>query len=361
MSRSLRIVSSLLIFALVMGGVAGIAWWTANSDSSGTSQGFYVNDKKVDSPQTMITIGTNQVPFSIYRHYFLTFKGYFQQYYGATFYDEDPDGDKAHSLKKMVEVELKNAYTWLAIAGEMGVSLNEEDLAKIETTLAEQKEAQGTAFAQQLQEMHYLDEENYREVSKLQALMAKAQTEYREKLDAENREKLADEVDKAFLAENLSAKHILIKIDDTAADRDAAKQAAKEKADGIFEEILASDEPIASFNEMMALHTEDPGLAENPDGYTFKEGEMVEIFYETTKALEENEISPPVLAESSNYSGYHIILRMPLTDAMIEENREAAISQKIDEMITEKQTAVSETFAVVYPDFYEQITVNSIK
>ena len=361
MSRPVKYIALILVVAVVLGAVTGIAYWTAKSDPDAPNPGLFLDGKKVEEPPTMLTIGENEVSFSLYRHYFLMFKGYFEQYYGATFYNEDPDGDRAHSLKQMVEVELKNAFTWLSIAKEMGLELNEEDLAEIETTLAEQKETYGTGFAAQLQDLNYLDENNYREVAKLQALVTKAQTEYRAQLETDNNQRLSEEADKAFLEETLRAKHILISVDTAAEDVEAAKAEALAKAEGILAEIRASEDPIATFEDMMTQHTEDPGLAENPEGYTFREGEMVEIFYETTRALAENEISEPVLSESDNYTGFHIILRLPLTDALMEENRTTAIGQALDTLVTERQTAVEETLTITRPDFYGKITADSIR
>lgn len=361
MSRPVKIIASVVVLALVLGGVAGIAWWTAQSDPNAVETGLYLDGKKVDEPGAMLTIGGREVPFSTYRHYFLLYKSYFEQYYGAGFYDSDPDGDRAHSLKKMVEVQLKNDYAWLDIAAEEGVELDEEDLAEIDATLAEQKETYGAAFGQQLQDMYYLDEANYLEVAKMQALVDKAKSEYQAKLEDENSAKLGEEADKAFQEDNLSAKHILISIDTTAEDQEAAKAEAEAKAQEIYEEIMASEDPAAAFDTAMNEYSEDPGLATNPDGYTFKEGEMVEIFYETTKGLEIGEIAEPVLSESTNYSGYHIIMRMPLTDEAMETNRTTSIGTEISAMVTEKETAVEEGLTVTYPDYYETFTVSDIK
>ena len=49
----------------------------------------------------------------------------------------------------------------------------------------------------------------------------------------------------------------------------------------------------------------------NPDGYVFGPGEMVTEFEEGTKALQPGQISQPI---QSSF-GWHIILRLPLTQA----------------------------------------------
>ena len=64
------------------------------------------------------------------------------------------------------------------------------------------------------------------------------------------------------------------------------------------------------FDQLMTEYTDDVDSSGNvnggTDGYTFGPGEMVDEFYEGTKALGEGEISQPV---QSQY-GYHIILRL---------------------------------------------------
>ena len=51
-------------------------------------------------------------------------------------------------------------------------------------------------------------------------------------------------------------------------------------------------------------------MESSPDGYVFTEGEMVDEFYQGTKALEVGGVSDPI---KSSY-GWHIIQRLPLRD-----------------------------------------------
>ena len=66
----------------------------------------------------------------------------------------------------------------------------------------------------------------------------------------------------------------------------------------------------------MHAYSQDSGLANSPDGYTFTAGEMVAAFEDTTRSLEYGEISEVV---QSPY-GYHIILRQrpDVHDAYVE-------------------------------------------
>jgi hypothetical protein len=86
----------------------------------------------------------------------------------------------------------------------------------------------------------------------------------------------------------MKAKHILI--------------SDKEKAEKILEEINNGGD----FDALMFENTEDPGTGAYPDGYVFRDGQMVDAFYQAALALNENEVSGLV---RSGY-GWHIIKKI---------------------------------------------------
>ena len=92
----------------------------------------------------------------------------------------------------------------------------------------------------------------------------------------------------------MKAKHILI--------------AYGEDGEGLIkaEEILDKINNGADFDELMFENTEDPGVAQYPEGYIFKEGHMIEEFYQGALSLSEGEVSELV---ESDY-GYHIIMKV---------------------------------------------------
>lgn len=62
---------------------------------------------------------------------------------------------------------------------------------------------------------------------------------------------------------------------------DAKKAEVKKNAEGTLEKIKLG----ADFDALMQELSEDPGLAQNPDGYTFGKGEMVAPFEEADLRL----------------------------------------------------------------------------
>ena len=112
-----------------------------------------------------------------------------------------------------------------------------------------------------------------------------------------------------FEEKYLRCKHVLVMEDEGTSEKEAlANEIAQKARNG------------ADFDELIAQYNEDPGMAANPDGYVFPEGQMVQEFYEGTKALEMNAISDPV---RTNY-GWHIIQRLPIDDDIYAANREQA-------------------------------------
>lgn len=122
-------------------------------------------------------------------------------------------------------------------------------------------------------------------------------------------------------------KHILLATVDTETRQplDEATIAQKKvEVDGLMAQLRAAEDPIALFDDLMNEYSEDPGLAENPDGYTTSRGEMVPPFEQAALALNVGEISEVVKSDL----GYHIILRLPMN---ADEFRDSLISHLMDQ------------------------------
>lgn len=121
------------------------------------------------------------------------------------------------------------------------------------------------------------------------------------------------------------ADHILLTtIDTTSGEPLPAKEIQKKKA--LADDLLAQlqnakpEELETLFTKLADEYSEDTGRKENPDGYIFSPGTMVQIFEDTAKSLQVGQISDIV---ESDY-GYHIILRKDLA-AALESNPEKKV------------------------------------
>ena len=114
-----------------------------------------------------------------------------------------------------------------------------------------------------------------------------------------------EDIQKYYEDNYITAKHILITtVDPASGETKRTDEEAKKEAQSILDRINAGED----FDTLMNQYSEDTGLSNNPNGYTFTEGQMVTEFYDGAKALAEDEVSELV---KSSY-GYHIILRLPL-------------------------------------------------
>lgn len=148
------------------------------------------------------------------------------------------------------------------------------------------------------------------------------------------------------------ADHILIANQDMRTGEALLPAQAVEKyqlADSLLEQILAAEDPEAKFAELAEEYSEDPGREQNPTGYIYTPGTMVEEFEMAASQLAPGEFSDVV---QSDY-GFHIILRRDLTAALKEdESRKVEIArQYLDKQLVQKRSASE----VVYDDCLKDI------
>ena len=172
----------------------------------------------------------------------------------------------------------------------------------------------------------------------------------------------APDADKLNEAGVFHAKHILIKAEPvTDADgnvTDDGMAAAQAQAQALYDQLLAAEDPMTLFDQLMTENTDDVDSSGNvnggTEGYTFGPGEMVDEFYEGTKTLAEGEISQPI---QSQY-GYHIILRLSAdNEAGYDKYAQVKMQDQIDQWMDEAQVERSETLeSLDLQAFYDGLT-----
>lgn len=230
----------------------------------------------------------------------------------------------AQVIQTNVEYAVIQHHVVMTKAAELGITLNDEDLASIAQVFELNADAavgdgDGAATAEELAAFEtYLTEQNVdREFFDwLTEVTLLADKIFLETYGVAG-EAYPDEDVAAFVAENglMGAKHILLLTQDMTTGEALSEDeiaAQKSLAEDLLSQLQAAGDQTAMielFDRLTAEYTEDTGYAAYPEGYIFGEGEMVAEFENAVKALDENYGLSEVV--ESSY-GYHIILRIPV-------------------------------------------------
>ena len=189
-----------------------------------------------------------------------------------------------------------------------GDQVSEEDVEEEFSVSAEQ--FGGVEDYEYLLEMQGMDPEYIKDNIRLTLLIRAAV--------ADNVEITDEEIEELYEQQRPTAtvQHILVEDEETAND------------------MIAQLEDDADFAALVEEHSMDPGSVETEGVYSFSEGEMVPEFEEAALALEEGETtSEPV----STDHGFHVIRRLELDYAPLEEQREDLEVQALDNYINDQQ------------------------
>lgn len=308
----------------------------------------YLTNGAISCADTVMTINGTEVPASAYFYWMSYYAGYLEYYYqssgGEDFslsdqYDEDTT--YADYVQEQTETTLISSVVATQKAQEEKVELSEDD----QTSLANMEENADPNtllyYATDLDGLKFTFT-NYSYSDALQtALFEKGGKYYA------NKETLQDYYDDNVFG----AKHILIQ---TSGMSDEEKAEAKKTIQGYLDNILASNDQVSTFDQYMNEHSEDSGLAQYPDGYTYLSGDMVSEFEDAVAALKVGEITPEVV--ESSY-GYHIIMRIePDPEEIDDETLKERYQEDTFSSLLDEWTQSAEIFT---SDALEKLDVNA--
>lgn len=311
----------------------------------------YAVHEAADAP-VMMTINDTQVKKGEYASFFSYCKSIYESYYGPSIW---ADPQAVSMLISDSDTQTTYARVVVEKFHELGLKLDRsagQEFKKAQAQLIADLEAQGMSFDFYLSMMG-MDEAMFRNVYAL-IYYTDAINDYYFGPDGQMAP-TEDEIRAELEEQYIRARHILIKDTDSNGDKltgDAlAAQQAKLKE---VQDALAAGE---DFGAVMNKYSEDPGLATNPDGYVFTEGEMIDEFYESAKALEAGQTTAePVQSDF----GWHIIRRDPLTQDDYDEYRPHIVAQiagtDIDQMINEW----IEEAEINFPPDHDELTIEQV-
>lgn len=316
----------------------------------------------IDKDTTMFTVDGAPVEAERYL-YMVGYAAELMQYYqfggSALDWTVEMEGKPLEQFLKERGLESIKTYQVVENQAEaLDCGLTREQAAEIDRLLEQTIQEQGgdVAFEKWLLQVG-LSREGYERIIRVNYFLENLQ---------ERMEKEAGPLEEgdvaAYIEENdiLRAKHILLMTMDPVTGEplpEEEKAAKKAEAEEILAELQAAEDLPEAFDRLMNLHSEDSGLATNPDGYTFTAGQMVKPFEEGTRALEYGQLSG--LVESD--FGYHIILRLdPATEelkAAIQQQKAAAyMDEKMDQWMEDAQVETTEAYeALDVPAYLENL------
>ena len=218
------------------------------------------------------------------------------------------------SAVTMLTEQIEDSLKYGAVAEAMGLELTDEDKEMVVQQRASFASQAGglkkyTAYLKETgSSLDFLET-----LFSASALQSQVTDKIKEELgDAE----ATDEELKAYFTENyMRAKHVLIEKEAPEATEEETPEATeeadtKEKVYGeeAANDILERAKNGEDFDKLVATYSTDPGSESNPDGYVFKDGDMVKEFQECVESLKPGEFG---ICESDY--GYHIIQRLALS------------------------------------------------
>lgn len=336
--------------------------------------GIYYDITGIAPTETVMTVDGNEIPAQAYFYWTAYNCSYFEYQLGmlaaygmsgdlVNVEDGSVNWDAPFSedqtLSQYVKEETKSAVTFYAVvenlAAEMDAGLTAEDEAAIADNRASAVEEMGgeEEFVKYLAELG-IDEDTFARFSSTSFLF----DNLTDLVLQEGSELYLPEEDYDQYA--TYADHILLATQDTATGAALSEEEIAEKrqtAEDLLTQLQASDDVVTLFGQLADEYSEDPGRAENPDGYIYTPGTMVTVFEDAAAALEPGQVSGIV---ESDY-GYHIILRRDLSEGLANDpdTKRTLAQQYLQSLLEERMEEAEVTVSAELDDldpgaFYTQ-------
>lgn len=313
----------------------------APPEADNAPAGLDAYDWKYDDNEVMFIIGGHPITFDEYRFIVMGEKIY-RDNGDNSYWNEETEKD----IKDSVLSTFKMLAATKLYADKNNVVLEDSDFAMIDDHFSSFVTQLGEDGFENLLNQNYVSKDTYRDFLEYDLYTMKL-TDIVE---------VPEEDILNYANENyVHVQHILIGTIDqeTGAKYEADKLAEKQK---LADEIAAKAKNGEDFYSLVEEYGEDPGMENNPDGYTFTFGEMVPEFEAKSFELAVGEISDPV---ETSY-GYHIIKKLPL-DISAESSAYSAGKDILSQTKLGEDLAVfAKDLEIVFTDAYNNLTMTNI-
>lgn len=345
-----RTLALLLLFCLAVSLIG------CQSAPLNVNRGHLLVDGNETRPDWVVKVGDREVSFSLYRYFFknvqldmsMGLEGFF-----------DGDEKKETEAKETALTYLKEFYALEALAAKHGISLSDAERKTIHDEQAAERAELGDELYAQMLNDYYLTEDIYLSLLEYYALFDKT---YEHFIGEGGKIHVSDEALLKHLDENYLC-YAQIYLD----FQKGEGTNVHDKTDNLVAAVMERLESGESFFNVVFAHSDDQTMMDYRNGYLTKRDALSEEKLEVLDNLKEGEISEPLLRSD----GYYIFLAMPLSEAVIEENREFILNGYTDvngvhttglyeELFYDMIHEESQTLTVSFADCYEDISTESL-
>lgn len=328
----------------------------------------------LDGSATMVTVNGEEVSTDLYL-YWLAYDTYYWSYMTNYYYGTQLDftqttDDAGTTMADYLKDDARNIVVRYTILHQKALSekcdLTDDQKKEFEEKMDSYKKSLGSSGSsyEDVLKSYGINSDTFEFVNKCSLGY------YYDNLEAKLVTDPTDEDMDTYISDNdlYLAKHILLRTteedvtndDGSVTTADDYNKKAKETAEDLLAQIKASSDPLTTFDDLMNQYSEDTGLQNYPDGYSFTSGDMDENFETAVKALDFNEVSDIV---TTSY-GYHIILRLdPDTDELREKYKDAKMDEQLQSWIDAADVTTAdaydsldtEAFYTAYTDYQNKL------